>query len=79
MNIKNYSIIMVDQSGCAHSEVFCTGYCAQHALESALDNGTVNLYDFHGYALVKDDTRANGPVFKIVMCLLSFPHFVSIP
>ena len=65
MKIKSYSIIVIDQYGRAHSEFYSQGYCAQHALESALDDGTVNLYDFHGYALVKDDTRANGPVFKI--------------
>lgn len=60
-----YSIILVID-GRAVSSGSSEGYCAQHALEQALRNATLHIpFGFDGYAMVKDESWINGPLFKI--------------
>ena len=65
MNMNPYSILLVS-NGQAVTSGQGEGYCAQHALEQAIRNATLHVpFGFDGYAIVKDESRMNGPLFKI--------------
>ena len=66
MKEKIYSINVVNEFGGLLTQTTSQGYCAQHALEEAIENGAVSLpMNAIHTAYVKSEETMHGAAFKI--------------
>lgn len=59
-----YSILIVDQRGVTQQATKSTGFCAQHALELAIENGAIRPIPGNPEAVVRCETRFTQPIFR---------------